>query len=258
MGIGTGIIGRNHTFIPRSAKTRKARVGKIVIVTTGPDGKSKEPESPETPVLQDLVSRRERKRLQIMATAMEEGKVGVGKYQQPQVNMNTLPSSLDDAEAYRWAAMESMVDVELDLDHGAHGSAHRPGRKVSLRTSIKLDNTLPSYVIIQDFIPTKKDEIYLAVGHVVTISMTFTDGFCHGFNTTTNESGLFPLSCIAVIKTDTITKKPVSTLQRGPSPDQLRAPPLDLLVTESPVAFTMVPPEQAMEKNAAPNTFKVY
>ncbi|KAI8818074.1 uncharacterized protein EV422DRAFT_204706 [Fimicolochytrium jonesii] len=56
---------------------------------------------------------------------------------------------------------------------------------------------LPTYVVIKDARPRKKDEVGLSVGDVMTISMTFTDGWCHGYNHTTRQVGMFHISSIA-------------------------------------------------------------
>ncbi len=53
------------------------------------------------------------------------------------------------------------------------------------------------YICQKDFIPRKKDDCALRVGDVVTMSMTFTDGWAHGSNLITNQVGMY-VSCILV------------------------------------------------------------
>ncbi|KAJ3149073.1 hypothetical protein HDU89_004075 [Geranomyces variabilis] len=57
---------------------------------------------------------------------------------------------------------------------------------------------LPAYKVVTAFTPKRRDDMRLHVGDRVTISMTFTDGVCHGFNHTTQAMGMFPISCVAV------------------------------------------------------------
>jgi hypothetical protein len=52
------------------------------------------------------------------------------------------------------------------------------------------------YRCIQDFEPRKIDDVKLEIGDQVNIYMTFTDGWCHGFNITKNTKGIFPIQCI--------------------------------------------------------------
>ncbi|KAJ3176995.1 hypothetical protein HDU87_004711 [Geranomyces variabilis] len=57
---------------------------------------------------------------------------------------------------------------------------------------------LPAYKVVTAFTPKRRDDMRLHVGDRVTISMTFTDGVCHGFNHSTQAMGMFPISCVAV------------------------------------------------------------
>ncbi|KAJ3297918.1 hypothetical protein HK104_011378 [Borealophlyctis nickersoniae] len=102
------------------------------------------------------------------------------------------------------------------------------------------DSSLPSYVVVQNYKPKKRDELHLTVGEIVTVSMTFTDGWCHGYNCSTLKLGTFPLSAVAVLQADS-RRSTLTTAEadlQGPT-----SPSGD----PHPIQFTMVAPEQALE-----------
>ncbi|KAJ3054379.1 hypothetical protein HK097_001988 [Rhizophlyctis rosea] len=80
------------------------------------------------------------------------------------------------------------------------------------------DGLLPSYVAVEDFEPKRRDDMRLRVGDRVTISMTFTDGWCHGYNQTTNAMGMFPISNLAIKpKTTAARRSTTKRSSKGPS-----------------------------------------
>ncbi|KAJ3035230.1 hypothetical protein HDV00_004138 [Rhizophlyctis rosea] len=132
-------------------------------------------------------------------------------------------------------------------------SSTKKGHRVSFSRDLQQsviaaqnEGSLPSYVVITDFEPRKKDELRLRVGEIVTVSMTFTDGFCHGYNTTTQKLGTFPLASVAVLKTGSPSTS-MTTADQDLSSDSPTTP----TNTSSPslhiTEYTMVAPEQALE-----------
>lgn len=54
----------------------------------------------------------------------------------------------------------------------------------------------PPFTVLLAHTPVKRDDLALAVGDQVRVSMCFSDGFVHGVNMTTGKVGVFPLSCV--------------------------------------------------------------
>ncbi|KAJ3161810.1 hypothetical protein HDU86_006581 [Geranomyces michiganensis] len=113
---------------------------------------------------------------------------------------------------------------------------------------------LPAYKVVTAFTPKRRDDMRLHVGDRVTISMTFTDGVCHGFNHTTRAMGMFPISCVAVP-----ARKPstVASLRRRANDSTTTLvninstvePPKtpDTSTKKGKLLFSMVAPETALE-----------
>ncbi|KAI9205348.1 uncharacterized protein BJ171DRAFT_501827 [Polychytrium aggregatum] len=179
---------------------------------------------------------------------------------------------------------EPMVSIDLGDGLQRRTSVSKESLQLILDTS---DDSLPTYVVIEDLFPQKPDQLQLRLGDVVTVSMTFTDGWCHGYNMNTQKLGVFPLKCVAVIdpeskrtimtaaaqlfgkssRSRTSSNTSASSLRSGAasspaSPIPLSPPysPIDPdfspsypplspspSLSETPVQFTMVPPEQAMQ-----------
>ncbi|KAG4100239.1 hypothetical protein H8356DRAFT_1662663 [Neocallimastix lanati (nom. inval.)] len=57
-------------------------------------------------------------------------------------------------------------------------------------------NEIQLYKVVRIFIPTEEDEIRLNIGEDVEITTIFEDGWCEGINKSTNESGIFPRTCV--------------------------------------------------------------
>ncbi|KAJ3013104.1 hypothetical protein HKX48_005925 [Thoreauomyces humboldtii] len=144
-----------------------------------------------------------------------------------------------------------------------HAQPHHP----AVPSFLSEGDVLPAYPVVKAFEPKRRDDMRLRVGEVVTISMTFTDGVCHGYNHTTKAMGMFPISSVAVlggrdnVQTHPIPhhEQPGSTLERTNSQHTLVTVP-DADVEQGEVKGTapkqglqycMVPPAQALELVAA-------
>ncbi|RKO91069.1 hypothetical protein BDK51DRAFT_35122 [Blyttiomyces helicus] len=92
-------------------------------------------------------------------------------------------------------------DEEDDfVDVGAQGS-NPPGSPPSASNHAWLTECdLPTYEVVQAFEPRKQGDLKLTLGDSITITMTFTDGTCHGYNNTTKAMGMFPISCVKIPK----------------------------------------------------------
>ncbi|KAI9098254.1 hypothetical protein DFS34DRAFT_620142 [Phlyctochytrium arcticum] len=125
---------------------------------------------------------------------------------------------------------------------------------------------LPSYHVVKAYEPRKRDDMRLRVDDMVTISMTFTDGWCHGYNHTQKTMGMFPISAVAVLDRKNRSQKPAparfNSGEPSPPPDSVApfAPPPSRNNTETKrpeqkksgngggkLIFSIVPPEQAIE-----------
>jgi len=49
--------------------------------------------------------------------------------------------------------------------------------------------------VVVPFVPSHSDEIYMNLGDHVGVQQKFEDGYAYGINYTTNQAGVFPLSC---------------------------------------------------------------
>ncbi|KXS10953.1 hypothetical protein M427DRAFT_158650 [Gonapodya prolifera JEL478] len=55
--------------------------------------------------------------------------------------------------------------------------------------------------VVSGYVPKEQDEIQLDLGQTVFVNWEYEDGWGAGLNTTTGESGLFPMSCVATPST---------------------------------------------------------
>lgn len=80
-------------------------------------------------------------------------------------------------------------------------------QQLTIDTKWHSSGTVPTYVVVEPHVKNKRDEVDLSVGDLITISMTFTDGWLHGVNKTSGLSGLFPLHCIVCLSHNVETQR---------------------------------------------------
>ncbi|KND03129.1 uncharacterized protein SPPG_02190 [Spizellomyces punctatus DAOM BR117] len=173
------------------------------------------------------------------------------------------------AKSQRYVHLEDASTLPMDKvrvvaeEDDVKEAGHRSGANSQLPSFLVDQEELPSYTVIKAFEKRKRDDMILTVGDKVTISMTFTDGWCHGYNHTTHTMGMFPISSVAVIDRKHSKSKPrQASNEEANSPESNSSATLTSPETPSSVnevhpptqkpekgklLFSMVPPEQAME-----------
>jgi len=107
----------------------------------------------------------------------------------------------DDTGEVSWSNLEIAQDSKQTKNESNDGVYTTLDKRFKRGTKDRYNNIYglnenQLYKVVRMFTPTEEDEVKLNIGDEVKITEIFEDGWCEGTNNSTNQSGVFPRTCV--------------------------------------------------------------